>query len=125
MWLISSTQFGICLCISGTDEQVHKPRYEEEKLNRKFLSRLSVRTLFIEPSSPWENGFSESFNGKMRDELLAREIFYSVKEAQVLIEMWRNHYNMVRPHSSLCYQLLALAIFMAQPSQIQKDNLIL
>lgn len=87
--------------------------------------KLSIRPLFIEPNRPWEIGYFELFNGKMRDELLAREILYSVKEAQVLIEMWRNHYNMVRPHRSLCYQLLALATFMAQPSQIQKDNLIL
>ncbi len=71
---------------------------------RKFLSRLSVKPLFIEPGSPWENGYIELFNGKMRDELLAREIFYSVKEAQVLIEMWRKHYNTVRPHSSLGYR---------------------
>jgi transposase InsO family protein len=68
---------------------------------RKFLARLSVRPLLIEPGSPWENGYTESFNGKMRDELLDGEIFYSLKEAQVLIEMWRNHYNMVRQHSSL------------------------
>ena len=71
---------------------------------RRFLSRLDVKPLFIEPGSPWENGYIESFNGKMRDELLSREIFYSLKEAQVLIEMWRKHYNTVRPHSSLGYR---------------------
>jgi len=53
---------------------------------------------------PWENGYNESFNGKLRDELLNREIFYSLKEAQVLIEQWRRHYNEVRPHSSLGYR---------------------
>ena len=66
-----------------------------------FLSRISVKPLFIEPGNLWENGYYESFNGKMRDELLARELFYSLKEAQLLIEMWRRHCNTVRPHSSL------------------------
>jgi transposase InsO family protein len=66
-----------------------------------WLKRLDVRPLFIEPGSPWENGYIESFNGKMRDELLAREIFYSLKEAQVMIEMWRQQYNTIRPHSAL------------------------
>lgn len=59
---------------------------------------------FIEPGSPWENGFIESFNGKMRDELLNGEIFYSLKEAQILIEMWRKEYNTIRPHSALGYR---------------------
>ena len=68
---------------------------------RRWLARLEVGTLFIEPGSPWENGYVESFNGKLRDELLNGEIFYTLKEAQVLIEMWREHYNRVRPHSSL------------------------
>ena len=71
---------------------------------RAWLQRLEVKPLFIEPGSPWENGYIESFNGKMRDELLAREIFYSLKEAQVLIEMWRRQYNTVRPHSTLGYR---------------------
>ena len=61
-------------------------------------------TLFIEPGSPWENGYIESFNGKLRDELLNRELFYTLHEAQVLIEQWRQHYNGVRPHSSLGYR---------------------
>ena len=68
---------------------------------RSWLSRLQVKPLFIEPGSPWENGYIESFNGKMRDELLNGEIFYSLKEAQVLIEMWRKEYNTVRPHVKL------------------------
>ena len=70
---------------------------------RQFLARLAIKPLFIEPGSPWENGYIESFNGKMRDELLAREIFYTLKEAQIIIEQWRRHYNQVRPHSSLGY----------------------
>lgn len=70
---------------------------------RKWLSKLAVKTLFIEPGSPWENGFIESFNGRLRDELLNGEIFYTLKEAKVLIERWRRHYNTKRPHSSLGY----------------------
>lgn len=71
---------------------------------RDWLDRIGVKTLFIEPGSPWENGYNESFNGKLRDELLNGEIFYTLKEAQVLIEAWRQHYNTIRPHSSLGYQ---------------------
>lgn len=68
---------------------------------RNWLRILEVKTLYIEPGSPWENGYIESFNGKFRDELLNREIFYTLKEAQVLIERWRKEYNHFRPHSSL------------------------
>jgi len=71
---------------------------------RNWLQRLGVKTLFIEPGSPWENGYIESFNGKLRDELLNGEIFYSLKEAQVIIENWRVEYNTFRPHSSLGYR---------------------
>jgi transposase InsO family protein len=71
---------------------------------REWLGKVGVKTLFIEPGSPWENGYVESFNGKLRDELLDREMFYSLSEAKVLIGMWRDHYNRVRPHSSLGYR---------------------
>jgi putative transposase len=71
---------------------------------REWLEKVGVKTLFIEPGSPWENGYVESFNGKLRDELLDREIFYSLSEAKVLVGMWREHYNRVRPHSSLGYR---------------------
>jgi transposase InsO family protein len=71
---------------------------------RKWLNHLGVRTLFIERGSPWENGYIESFNGKLRDELLNREVFTTLEEARVLIEEWRREYNQVRPHSSLGYQ---------------------
>ncbi|MFN3214848.1 MAG: IS3 family transposase [Henriciella sp.] len=71
---------------------------------REWLQALDVRTLYIEPGSPWENGYCESFNSKLRDELLAREIFYDLREAQVLIENWRLFYNTARPHSSLGYK---------------------
>ena len=71
---------------------------------RDWLGRVGVKTLYIEPGSPWENGYNESFNGKLRDELLNGEIFYTLAEARVLIERWRRHYNTVRPHSSLGYR---------------------
>ncbi len=71
---------------------------------REWLERVGVKTLFIEPGSPWENGYVESFNGKLRDELLNGEIFYTLREAQVLIERWRREYNTFRPHSSLGYR---------------------
>ena len=74
------------------------------KAVRGWLDRIGVKTLFIEPGSPWENGYIESFNGKLRDELLNREVFYTLIEAKVLIERWRREYNQVRPHSSLGYQ---------------------
>ena len=71
---------------------------------REWLRRLEVQPLFIEPGSPWENGYVESFNGKLRDELLNGEIFYTLMEAKVLIERWRQEYNTVRPHSALDYR---------------------
>ena len=74
------------------------------KVVRKWLKRLEVNTLFIEPGSPWENGYNESFNGKLRDELLIREIFTSLREAKILVERWRREYNQVPPHSSLGYR---------------------
>jgi len=71
---------------------------------REWLGRLSVKPLFIEPGSPWENGYIESFNGKFRDEFLSVELFESVLEARVLTERWRRHYNEERPHSALGYR---------------------
>jgi putative transposase len=74
------------------------------KAVRKWLQRLEVKTLFIEPGSPWENGYIESFNGKMRDELLDRELFPTLEEAKVLINQWRREYNQIRPHSAKNYR---------------------
>jgi transposase InsO family protein len=71
---------------------------------RKWLDDLQVKPLFITPGSPWENGYCESFNARFRDELLNGEIFYTLLEAQVVIEKWRLHYNHLRPHSSLGYR---------------------
>ena len=71
---------------------------------RSWLGKVGVKTLYIEPGSPWENGYIESFNGKLRDELLNGELFYTLTEAKVLIERWRREYNAVRPHSALGYR---------------------
>jgi transposase InsO family protein len=71
---------------------------------KAWLGRLGVKTLYIEKASPWENGYNESFNGKLRDELLNPEVFYTLAEARVLIEAWRRHFNTRRPHSSLGYR---------------------
>ena len=79
------------------------PEFTSAKV-REWLARVGVRTLFIEPGSPWENGYNESFNGNLRDELLNCEVFDTLLEAKVLIERWRRDYNTIRPHSSLGYR---------------------
>jgi len=79
------------------------PEFTAKKV-RDWLRNVEVQTLFIEPGSPWENGYIESFNGKLRDELLNREIFDTLYEAKVLVEWWRREYNCIRPHSSLGYR---------------------
>ncbi len=79
------------------------PEFVAKEL-RKWLLTLGTGTLYIEPGSPWENGYCESFNGKLRDECLNGELFYSLKEAQIVIEKWRMEYNTERPHSSLGYR---------------------
>jgi putative transposase len=71
---------------------------------RQWLKELKVKTAYIEPGSPWENGFNERFNGSLRDECLNRERFYTLREAQIIIEAWRREYNHIRPHSSLNYR---------------------
>ena len=74
------------------------------KALREWIAAVGAKTAYIMPGSPWENGYCESFNSKLRDELLDGEIFYTLKEAQIVIEGWRQHYNTVRPHSSLGYR---------------------
>ena len=86
---------------------------------RQWLARIDVQTLFIEPGSPWENGYIESFNGRLRDEHLNRERFDTLLEAQVLIEMWRNEYNQIRPHSSLGYRPPAPEVQPADPCSMR------
>ena len=74
------------------------------KALRDWIVAVGAKTAYIMPGSPWENGYCESFNSKLRDELLNAEIFYTMKEARIVIESWRRHYNTVRPHSSLNYK---------------------
>ena len=74
------------------------------KAVRDWIAAVGAQTAYIEPGSPWENGYCESFNVRLRDELLDGEIFYSLKEAQTVIEAWRRHYNTIRPHSALAYR---------------------
>jgi putative transposase len=94
------------------------------KVLRQWLTGLGTKSLYIEPGSPWENGYCESFNSKLRDELLNGEIFYSLKEAQVVIEKWRVHYNTRRPHSALGYRPPApLAIEPAPTHLDQAQNM--
>jgi putative transposase len=97
---------------------------------RDWLKSVEVKTLFIEPGSPWENGYVESFNGKLRDELLNREVFDTLLEAKVLIERWRQAYNTIRPHSSLGYQppapeaIQPCSLASATPQQANKAGLL-
>jgi transposase InsO family protein len=90
----------------GPPEHIRSDQGPEFVANavKGWLGRIGVTTLYIEKASPWENGYNESFNGKLRDELLNGEIFYTLAEARVLIEAWRRHYNTQRPHSSLGYR---------------------
>jgi len=74
------------------------------KVLTDWLNTIKIKTAYITPGSPWENGYNERFNGILRDELLNGEIFYTLKEARIITEQWRQHYNQVRPHSSLGYK---------------------
>ena len=71
---------------------------------RDWIAAVGAKTAYIEPGSPWENGYCESFNGRFRDELLNGEVFYTLREAQIIIEKWRKHYNTKRPHSALGFR---------------------
>ena len=87
------------------------------KAVRAWITAVGAKTAYIERGSPWENGYVESFNSKLRDELLDGEIFYTLKEAQIVIERWRRHSNAIRPHSALGYQPPAPEVFMpARPA---------
>jgi putative transposase len=94
------------MVIKGVPEHLRSdngPEFVAHDL-RKWLADAGAKTMYIEPGSPWENGYCESFNSKMRDEFLNGEIFYSMKELRVLAERWRKHYNTARPHSSPGYR---------------------
>ena len=98
------------------------PEFIAKKL-MKWMNLLEVKPLFIHPGSPWENGYCESFNGKMRYELLDGELFYTLLEAKIIIEKWRKHYNEVRPHSSLGGKPPAPVTFMVN-NTLQNQNLV-
>jgi transposase InsO family protein len=92
--------------VNGAPEHIRSDNGPEftAKVVQGWLGRVGVKTLFIQPGSPWENGYNESFNRKLRDERLNREIFYSLKEAQILTGRWRREYNTILPQSSLGYR---------------------
>lgn len=94
------------MIVRGIPEHIRSDNGPEmtAKVVRNWLAQVGAKTLYIEPGSPWENGYCESFNGKLRDEYLNQEIFYSLREAQIVIEKWRKHYNTKRPHSALGYR---------------------
>jgi len=108
------------MLVRGIPEHIRSDNGPEmtARIVRSWLAGVGAKTLYIEPGSPWENGYCESFNGKLRDELLNGEIFCSLKEAKVLIEQWRHHYNTVRPHSSLGYRPPAPQAFMPVPAHL-------
>jgi transposase InsO family protein len=81
------------------------------KVLQEWITAVGAKTAYIEPGSPWENGYVESFNARLRDELLNGEIFYTLREAKIIIESWRRHYNAVRPHASLGYKPPAPEVF--------------
>ena len=113
------------MLVRGIPEHIRSdngPEFIAEEL-RKWLGKVGTKTLYIEPGSPWENGYCESFNGKLRDEFLNGEIFYSLKEAQILTERWRVEYNTERPHSALGYRPPApQAILPKQPGHGDVEN---
>ena len=93
------------MIVRGTPDYIHSdngPEFIALTL-RQWIADVGTQTAYIEPGSPWENGYCESFNSKLRDELLNLKVFSSLSEAEVLIESWRQHFNTVRPHSSLGY----------------------
>jgi putative transposase len=102
------------------------PKFVAKEL-RQWLRKVGTETLYIEPGSPWENGYCESFNGKLRDECLNGEIFYSLKEAQIVIEQWRVEYNTRRPHSALGYRPPAPAAYSAlvPPNPISQPSAVM
>ena len=91
------------MCLYGIPEHIRCDNGPEmiSKALRNWVAKTGAQIQYIAPGSPWENGYCESFNGKLRDECLSQEIFYSLKEAQIVIGLWQNTYNRIRPHSSL------------------------
>jgi transposase InsO family protein len=94
------------------------------RLWQEWITAVGAKTAYIEPGSPWENGYVESFNARLRDELLNGEIFYTLREAQIVIESWRRHYNTIRPHALLGYKRPApevyVPVFAAWPAALRQ-----
>ncbi len=112
------------MLVRGIPEHIRSdngPEFIAKEL-RNWLGKLGTKTLYIEPGSPWENGYCESFNGKLRDEFLNGEIFYSLKEAQILTERWRMEYNTERPHSALGYRPPASQAIMPRAGHGDVEN---
>jgi len=112
------------MLLRGVPEHIRSdngPEFSAKAL-REWLATVGASTLYIEPGSPWENGYNESFNGKLRDECLNQELFYSLREAQVVIEAWRQEYNRVRPHSSLRYRPPAPATYTPQVRALEQPH---
>ncbi|UHD45786.1 IS3 family transposase [Aureimonas altamirensis] len=118
--------------LHGVPENIRSDNGPEfiAKAVRKWIAAVRAKTAYIAPGSPWENGFIESFNARMRDELLNGEVFYTLAEARIVIESWRRHYNTVRPHSSLGYRPPAPEVFLpafasapAPPSLAQRPTI--
>ena len=109
--------------LRGVPEHIRSDNGAEftAKAVQDWMTAVGAKTAYIAPGSPWENGFIESFNARLRDELLDGEIFYSLKEAQVIIESWRRHYNTVRPHGSLGYKPPAPEVFV--PAMVMRAAL--
>jgi hypothetical protein len=103
---LASAEKYLPISLRGIPDHIRSDNGSEftAKSIKAWLPKLGVETLYIEPGSPWENGYNESFNGRLRDECLNGETFYTLKEAQVILEQWRHHYNHIRPHTSLGYK---------------------
>jgi len=99
-------QLANAMVVHGIPEYIQSDNGPEfmAKGIRRWLSGIGVKTTYVEPGSPWENGFCESFNGTLRDNLLDGELFYSLKEVRVVVGEWVKHYNHVRPYRSLGYR---------------------
>ena len=97
---------GYLFAVRGAPEHIRSDNGPEFVVNaiQRWLDRAAVGTLYINKGSPWENGYVESFNGKLRDELLNRELFLSLAEARYVLDEWRSHYNHIRPHSGIGWQ---------------------
>jgi putative transposase len=115
--------------LRGVPEHIRSDNGPEfvAKTVQDWIAAVGAKTAYIAPGSPWENGYVESFNARLRDELLNGEIFYSLREAQVVIESWRRHYNTIRPHASLGFRPPApeviLPPFAAWPAELRRLTL--